>query len=170
MTFDELSAALLARTQGAVPSVGSSNVSLDAALSRFHAAEEALDKARELCRAAARREGKRTSSLFADAESTFITRATGEKWGEAVREEMRDEIKAAREEGLREGEARAVREQGAAAPTLAQKIVEAGEVRRGERPAPPDNIVRDLRGKVADPQATAAAIIAAGRKARTPRE
>jgi hypothetical protein len=179
MTFEHLAARLQAeavrvqRLQSAEPLVGSADVSLAAALDRFHAAEQQLDHARELCRVAARKEGKRTSSIFADAGSTFITRETGEKWVGSVREEMRDEVKAAHERGFREGQLasfRAAHTEETPA-TLAQKIVLAGDRRRGEAPLAPDTIVREpFKGATIDPQKLAQQIVAAGKKARWPRE
>jgi hypothetical protein len=156
---------------------GLANESLDAALARFHAAERQLDTAREYCRAAARRENKKISKLFAEAGSVFIARETGERWCDEIREEMRAKIEAARAEGFREGEARGREQINASTAhieehaTLAQKIVLAGERRRAERPMAPDVIVREpLKGKkVTDPAALAQQIVEAGKKARRPR-
>jgi hypothetical protein len=82
-TFDDLAARL--QRGFVMPSIGSANVSLAVALDRFRAAEENLDNAREAARQAARREGKKTSGLFAG--GLFVSRASAEKWTDEARAE-----------------------------------------------------------------------------------
>lgn len=67
------------------PHIGSTNVSLDAALDRCRSAEAALDSAREIARAAARRAGKGTSALFA--KSSYVLRDSAIKWCDEARSE-----------------------------------------------------------------------------------
>jgi hypothetical protein len=158
-TFDDLAARLRANAQRTA--VGSTDVPLAIAQDRMRACEEALDRARSLCRQAARREGRKISNLFAD--SMFVSRVSAERWIDSVRDEMREEVKAARAEGERAGVAHIDE----AAQTLAQSIVLAGDRRRGERPMAPDSIQREIhKGKVIDPQTLSQQIIAAGKKAR----
>jgi hypothetical protein len=82
-TFDQLAARL---QRGFVTSsIGTTEVSLAVALDRFRAAEESLDNAREAARQAARREGKKTSGLFAG--GLFVSRANMEKMVDEARAE-----------------------------------------------------------------------------------
>jgi hypothetical protein len=70
---------------GARPSLGGDGTTLDAALVAVSRAEAALTAARALARSAAKREGVAVRGLFED--STFILRASGEKWADTARRE-----------------------------------------------------------------------------------
>ena len=72
------------RNGGSVPSIGGT-VTLASALARVEAAEQALEAARAQAKAAARREGRSVSGLFA--EGRFVSRATAEKWTDEARRE-----------------------------------------------------------------------------------
>ena len=79
---DRLAGVLNFRNGGSVPSIGGT-VSLAAALAVVERAELALEAARSQAKAAARREGRSVSGLFA--EGRFVSRATAEKWTDEAR-------------------------------------------------------------------------------------
>lgn len=84
-SLELLMSRLNAATGVQFPSIGTTNVSLPAALDRVASAEAAVDSAREIARAAARAAGKRTGGLFAS--SKYILRESGIKWSDEARHE-----------------------------------------------------------------------------------
>jgi hypothetical protein len=68
---------------GSLPSLG--GTTLAAALAGVERAEQALEAARALARAAARREGKSVRNLFS--EGRFVSRASAERWCDQARAE-----------------------------------------------------------------------------------